>query len=149
MTASPSMRTRSSALLEHAGAALPGWRASTSSGAIADLGAAVDRLGDAVAHELRKSGRPGFDVSQCTAAICARVSPTRLSPDFSAWSRKVNSWSRASVASQSDSLARSTAMRVLVDAVEAALRDQAAGVQLLVLVGRDRRAAVPGGAPRP
>src|ERR1700730_15206368 len=36
-------------------------------------------------------------------------SPTRLSPHLSAWSRKVNSWSRASVASQSESLASSTA----------------------------------------
>ena len=32
----------------------------------------------------RNSGRPGFDVSQWAAAICACVSPTRLSPDLSA-----------------------------------------------------------------
>ena len=43
----------------------------------------------------RASGRPG----------CRRA--------FSAWSRKVNSWSRASVASQSDSRARSTAIGFL------------------------------------
>ena len=63
-----------------------------------------------VAHQLleqrqagaccRPSGRP---------RSAGGESPTSESPWRSAWSTKVNAWSRASVTSQSDSLARSTA----------------------------------------
>ena len=51
----------------------------------------------------------GASAFQWNAATCRRVRPTNESPWRRAWSRKVNDSSRASVASHSDSLARSTA----------------------------------------
>ena len=48
---------------------------------------------------------------QLKLSICSRLRPTSESPGRRAWSRKVKGWSRARVASQSESLARSTAKR--------------------------------------
>ena len=60
-------------------------------------------------HGLEPAWKRGASGSQWNASICFRESPTSESPCRSAWSRKVNAWSFASVTSQSESLARSTA----------------------------------------
>ncbi len=51
----------------------------------------------------------GADSSQWNASICSRDSPTSESPCRRAWSTKVSACSFASVTSQSDTFARSTA----------------------------------------
>ncbi len=86
------------------------------------VGDALVRLADASAAARRPSPRarapassrspPGSaarPASQWKASICFRESPTSESPCRSAWSTKVSAWSFASVTSQSETLARSTA----------------------------------------
>ena len=62
---------------------------------------------------MRKELNPGWGGlfgSQWKDSIWSRVRPTSESPCLMAWSRNVNGWSLARVASHRDSLARSTAM---------------------------------------
>ena len=86
------------------------------------------------ATNCRNSGRPGFDASQCIAAICASRQPDEAVAAF----QRVIEEGEFVVARQrrepERQLGEIDGARVLVDAVEAALRDEPAGMQLLVLV---------------
>ena len=78
-----------------------------------ELRCPLDRLRDRIAERktvlsLRSLSRRA--VAQWNAAICFFDSPTSESPARRQWSRNVKGWSLASVASQSESLARSTAI---------------------------------------
>ena len=142
ITASPIDADVTSVALRRAGAVASWIGARGVVGRGLDFRAALHRLVDALLHQLPEQRQAGLRRVPMRRRDLRRVSPTRLSPRLQRVVEEgelVLARQRREPQRQAGEIGR---QRVLVDAVEAALRDQAAGVQLLVLVRRDGRLRV-------